>query len=254
MMSIKTQIIPFTGVVTLNEQIQQLVAQESTSFIVVTGPAGTGKSAALQYLLDAMPQPENTMLPTCVRIFTFAKPSPQSLIRTIAETLEEKPAGNGEMGMIQYAATILQRNKVKLLIIDDADRLSDRCLKFLGKIQENWQRPIVLAGLPQLSSKFNKTFFSDMPASHKISFPPPTTEVIVEEFLPQYQLDNWHFDPANPFDYQLGQHLWQQARPSLRKLVNILRLASAMAALDDTRITQEIVDECLMLMGLQCYE
>lgn len=250
----KQTAIPLTNIVELSEQIRQLVTQEPMIAILVPGPAGVGKSTWLQYFLKDMYVVGNTMLPSWVQILSPPSPSPQSLMTSIAEMLEEKSGGQDLVGMIQHTRTILQRNKVKLLIVDHADRLSVKCFRFLCKVQADWQQPIIMVGLPNLSSQFEKINLPDLPKVHEKSFPQPTPEIVIGEFLPQFRLKNWHFDPNNPADYRLGQHLWQQVRPSLHKLVNILQLASAMAALEETHITQEIVDECLALMGLECCE
>jgi MSHA biogenesis protein MshM len=113
------------GYARLATVFQQLLDERGLA--VLTGDAGTGKTAALRHLCHQLPSPEHRVLYLCDTAV-----SPLDLYRTLAGELGLVPSHRRGQLWNDLKKTLLhlvdQRGTLPLLILDEAHHLSDRFL------------------------------------------------------------------------------------------------------------------------------
>ena len=78
----------------------------------------------------------------------------------------------------------------------------------------------------------------------RMSFEPLSLQEMIDVVLPQLVFPRWSFDPRNDNDRAMGEELWKRVGPSLRKLRNVLTIASKTAvATEKDRITLPLITE-----------
>lgn len=127
--------------------------RERKGLMLVTGEAGTGKTALLQLLADSVETPFHvTTVPSAPRTF-------EELVRTICQHLSVLGRGEDVGAQIQaldeFLSSVIFRSEV--LIIDDAHHLSREALEHLRLLLslKDLNRnllPIILAGRPELET------------------------------------------------------------------------------------------------------
>ena len=122
---------------------------------VLTGEAGTGKTAALRHLCEALPQPEYRIVYICDTSVT-----PTAVYRNLAAALGLRPARQRDALWRQLKDTIEQlvdvEGIVPLLVLDEAQHLPDSFfLDLAGFLNHNFDRrdllTVWLVGLPALA-------------------------------------------------------------------------------------------------------
>jgi hypothetical protein len=78
----------------------------------------------------------------------------------------------------------------------------------------------------------------------RMQFKPLGLDEVLTVVLPELVFPLWVYDPKNAEHCLLGTNIWSRVNPSLRKLANLLDLASQTArAMELQTITQESIDE-----------
>lgn len=124
---------------------------------VLTGDAGSGKTAALRNLCEALPEPEYRVVYICDTSVT-----PAAVYRNLAVALGLEPARHRDKLWRQLKATIEQlvdvESVIPILVIDEAQHLPDSFfLDLAGFLNRNFDRrdllTVWLVGLPSLAAR-----------------------------------------------------------------------------------------------------
>lgn len=217
----------------------------------ITGEAGLGKSVAVTHYLAMQTPRAHTGVPGVMLYTLKPRSTPRALAEGLIETLHDRPKGRTVYKFEAEAALAIQRNDIDLLIIDEADRLNEESFELLRHLFDTTNCPVVLVGLPNLLRiiHLHAKFLSRMGPHFR--FLPLTEAQVIEMVLPQLRLPFWQFDPTNPDDRALGHLLWQQVRPSFRRLRVVLQYAAGIAeANPHPQITIEEITLALQLAHL----
>ena len=98
--------------------------QPEPTVILITGTSGIGKTKAIElFVLDLRPR-AHTGLRLCEIVAAPQKPTRLSLPQSILEQLGERPKGRNSAALIQQTINMLIDNELRLLILDEGDRLT----------------------------------------------------------------------------------------------------------------------------------
>lgn len=198
---------------------------------VITGDAGIGKSVAFQYYYDTFQSRTRSALPTLIKVEVVPRSSPRALAGDIMESLQERPrVKSGTVyEFAKEAAESMIRNDLRLLLLDEADRLNEETFELIRHLFDITACPIALIGLPSICSVIDRHEKFSSRVGLRLSFPTLDYNEFLQEVLPQLKLKHWAFDPQKETDQALAQELWKMIRPSFRKLTNMITLAGKMA-------------------------
>lgn len=124
---------------------------------LLTGEAGSGKTAALRNLCDQLPEPEYRVVYVCDTSVT-----PAAVYRNLAAALGLQPARQRDALWRQLKATIEHlvdvESVIPILVIDEAQHLADSFfLDLAGFLNRNFDRrellTVWLVGLPSLAAR-----------------------------------------------------------------------------------------------------
>ncbi len=218
---------------------------------VVVGPSGTGKTTAAQLYFTA----EQKRLSTdssCKMIRVMPHVTPRCLLDSITHQIDDVPRSTTRHVAFQRALTTLEQCHVRLLALDEADNLQSEHLEVLRSLL--WETPcsILLIGLPSLITRIEKYRRLAARVSFSLQFLPLTDEEMFTSFLPQLTLPGWIFNPRNETDLNMGEYLWRNTCPSLRRLITILAYASQITQLRGVpTITIEEIRLAIQMMVFQ---
>jgi DNA transposition AAA+ family ATPase len=219
---------------------------------VITAPAGTGKTIATQYYLDSLVPHSHTALPIAIKLKVMPRSTPRALAKTVLDGLQEKPKGRNIYEMADEAASAIERNDIKLIVVDEADRLNEDSFEVLRHLYDKTGCPIVLVGLTNILRVIERHEKFSSRVGLRMQFLPLELEEVLTVVLPGLVIPRWIYDPDNTADRLMGTEIWNKVNPSLRKLTNLLELASQIAkAQQATVISMEIIEEAFQWMATQ---
>jgi general secretion pathway protein A len=129
--------------------------KERGGFISIVGEAGTGKTILIHSLLNSLDEKVKTIL-----IF-HTTVSFNDLLRVILRELDLWDVEKSEKGLwnqlIQYSTQIAAKNEILVIIIDEAQKLTEEVMEKLKMFStlESKAVKIVLVGQPELEDKLN---------------------------------------------------------------------------------------------------
>jgi DNA transposition AAA+ family ATPase len=219
---------------------------------VITAPAGTGKTIATQYYLDSLVPHSHTALPIAIKLKVMPRSTPRALAQTVLDGLQEKPKGRNIYEMADEAAKAIERNDLKLLVVDEADRLNEDSFEVLRHLYDKTGCPIVLVGLPSILRVIERHEKFSSRVGLRMQFRPLELEEVLTVVLPELVIPRWTYDPNNTTDQTLGTDIWNRVNPSLRKLVSLLELASQTAKIQKaTTISKTTIEDAFQWMATQ---
>jgi len=219
---------------------------------VITAPAGTGKTVATQNYLDGLVPHAHTALPIAIKLKVMPRSTPRALAKTVLDGLLEKPKGNNIYEMADEAARAIERNDIKLIVVDEADRLNEDSFEVLRHLYDKTGCPIVLVGLPSILRVIEHHEKFSSRVGLRMQFLPLELEEVLTLVLPGLVIPRWTYDPDKTTDQMMGTEIWNKVNPSLRKLTNLLELASQTAKTNQaTTITTDIIEEAFQWMATQ---
>jgi DNA transposition AAA+ family ATPase len=200
--------------------------------VVIYGNSGLGKTFAIRAFLESLTERTVTGLPLALRIEVKQRVTAKGLAKQILAALGEVPRSREFYDYIDEVKEAIIGSGVALFIFDEADRLDVETFEFLRSMTDLTRVPIALVGLPDIKRviKPHKKFRDRV--AMKVPFEALDTDEVLDNFLPQLAIPRWSFDPANPQDREIGLYLWERARPALRRVRKIVRLANRVAAVD----------------------
>ncbi|HEY7416593.1 MAG TPA: AAA family ATPase [Ktedonobacteraceae bacterium] len=219
---------------------------EYASMAILTSPGGWGKTIAAYHLAAEMNALSATGLPSVIVVKVENDFSPIALASNILKELGETPMENRGYQLADRAGDAMVANDLKLLIVDEADRLNRATFELLRQLLDKTGCPIVLVGLPRIKQVISVQEKFNSRVGARVSFEPMQAQEIVKHFLPKLVLAHWEFDPQNTEDQAMGYALWKKVSPSLRNLRKLLVDASVSAELRGAeRITSLDIAEAL---------
>ncbi len=210
---------------------------------IVHGPVGVGKTMAIRAYLGQLESSSHRELREVIAVTTKPGPTPKSMALDIVTMLGSVARGRSAREIADIAIEKLQSNDIKILIIDEAERLGKNSIELLRYISDSAQCSVVLVGLPQLVQAANR---SGWLASLYLDFPPVEREEMLSLVLPSLVFPCWQFDLDSEADLEMGEHIYDIVGPHLRKLRHLLQASSYVAQLEGApRIKFEMISKSL---------
>jgi DNA transposition AAA+ family ATPase len=226
--------------------------RSSPTMGVITGLAGIGKTIATQDYLDSVAPHAHTALPTAIKVKVMPRSTPRALAKTVLDGLLEKPKGNNIYEMADEAALAIERNELKLIVVDEADRLNEDSFDVLRHLYDKTGCPIVLVGLPSILRVIERHEKFSSRVGLRMHFLPLELEEVLTVVLPGLVIPRWCYNPTQESDRLMGTEIWNKVNPSLRKLTSLLELASQTARVNDApSISIATIEEAFEWMATQ---
>jgi DNA transposition AAA+ family ATPase len=211
---------------------------------VVTGPAGIGKTVSIEDYLYGLEPCSHTGLPAAIQVTVKPRSTPRALGISIATSLGERPRGSNIYEIADEAAEAILRNDTQLMFFDEADRLNEDSFDLTRHVFDRTGCPFVLVGLPSILSVIDRHEKFASRVGLRMSFVPLEQAEVLQVVLPSLVFPRWKFDPQDEADQAMGVCILKMVGSSLRKLCNLLQIASQIAIQDNaSRITVEIIRE-----------
>ncbi len=217
-----------------------------STIAVVTASAGMGKTIAAQICHDELLSRFHTVLPFCIRVKVVGRSTSLNLPLDILTELGERPKRvNKTIQLLSKdAAMAIERNDLRLIILDESDRLREDSFELVRYLLDKTGCPHLLIGLPKILTVIESHEKFDSRVGRRMSFDPLEFDEVLTVVLPQLVFPLWTFDPKNEEDHSMGFEIWRKVRPSLRKLRNLLETASTIArGRNEPKITLPIIRE-----------
>ena len=155
---------------------------------VITGRAGLGKTVAIQDFVDEAQPMSCTGLPSIIKIKVKPDSTPKALAMDVLTSLCDKPIGSNRYQLADEVAAAIKRNSVSLLIVDEADRLTEASFDLLRHIHDKTGCPVILVGLPDILKVIARQEKFQSRVGLKMSFPAVTEEEMLERCPAAYGL------------------------------------------------------------------
>jgi len=212
---------------------------------VVTGDPGSGKTTAIQSYLNELNASAHTGLPPAVRVKVRPKSTQKALATDIVSTVKDRIRGRTSYELADEAADAIVRNDVRLIFVDEADRLNEDTFDLLRHIHDKTGCPVAIVGLDPILTVIDRQAKFESRIGLRMEFAALKPHEVLTVILPQLIFPYWEFDPTNERDLEMGERLWQAISPSLRKLRNVLEISSRLAEFRQQRIDEELIKEAL---------
>jgi DNA transposition AAA+ family ATPase len=211
---------------------------------LVTGDAGLGKTVAIQAYLDDLEPRTHTSLPAVTKIQIKPRSTPKALAVDIAAMLRDEVRGGNIYQVADSAAYAIDRNDLECLVVDEADRLNEDSFEVLRYLFDKSGCPVVVVGLPSIESVIDRHEKFKSRVGLRMEFMPVKREELLSLVLPNLVFPCWQFNHEDEADYAMGERICAMVGTSLRKLRNLLQIASQTAQFEGApRITLEMITE-----------
>jgi Cdc6-like AAA superfamily ATPase len=210
--------------------------KDEATMAAVTGKAGIGKTVAMRETVRKKNKAQShTGLPPVCTITVLPRSRPITIAKALAKVLDQEVSGKNETDeVIADICELIERNDLRLIIVDEADLLDKDCFNVLRSIFDITQCPIMLIGLPNLLTMLEKHDQFNSRVGLRMLFEILSEDEVINTFLPSMSraYSKWKYDANDQEDVKMGKFLWNKVKPSLRKLRSILRLANRIACQD----------------------
>ena len=211
---------------------------------VVTAWAGEGKTIAALVCQKEIESRFQSILPMTIRVKVMPRSTSKTLAKDVMEELGEQARGDNSSQLASDAALSIERNNLRLLIFDEADRLNDDSFEVVRYLLDKTGCPILLIGLPSLLQVIRRQEKFDSRARLRMSFKSLSLEEILTVVLPGFVFQRWSFNPNDEADRQMGEAIWRKVCPSLRNLRSVLDNANILAkAKGEEKITLPLIND-----------
>jgi AAA domain len=217
----------FNRVVKLLLDAKQLTGYSAIA--LATGRAGCGKSVAILNFLNNLAPHPHTGFPACIAIHIRPDSNPRTVVQDLYACFKEPIPRFTRHQYADEAAEVILAYDVKLIFVDESDLLGKMEFEFLRFVYGKTKCPLVIVGLPSISTLINKHEKFAGRVGPRIRFLPPDEDEVLTTILPNLVFPHWSFDPTNEGDLAMGRELWSKARSSFRELRMILQFASTLA-------------------------
>ncbi len=213
-----------------------------SAIALVTGGAGYGKSVALLNYLNSLEPLPHTGFPACAAIRIRPDSTPKTVVEDLYTLFKEPMPRFTRHQYADGAAEAILAYDLKLLFVDEADLLGTSEFEFLRFVFGKTRCPLVIIGLPSISTLINRHKKFAGRVGPRIRFLPPDENEVLKTILPKLVFPRWSFDPNSETDLAMGRELWSKARSSFRELRMVLQFASTLAGdAGKERITPQVL-------------
>jgi hypothetical protein len=196
---------------------------------LVTGPAGIGKTIAIQAYLESLRPLAHTGLRPTIQIEVPTGCPATGFSSTIVTALQGRLHG-GRIPQTAFSATeAILRNDLDCLVVDEANRLDTDTFDMLRYLFDRTGCPVVLVGLPRIESVINRYEKFRSRIGLRMTFCPLNKEEIFGVLLPNLIFGRWEFDPEDEKHLEMGEFIYGVAEWSLRTIRELLQTADQVA-------------------------
>lgn len=217
---------------------------------VSIGKAGVGKTLAINKFIEENTQNDIQSLPTIAKFKVPTTATARTVAQELCRALDEIPSKSGNKHDIaNEAVDYIERNGIKLIFVDEADRLNAESFDIIRYMFDRTGCVFVIVGLPQILQVIDghEQFASRI--GPRMEFTKPDLEEVLDTILPQLTVLNWQYDVTSIEDRNLGELAWKMSR-SFRRLRTLLESAGILADLQkETCITEVILRDAFELLG-----
>ncbi len=214
---------------------------------LAVGAPGIGKSASLLCYQELLARKEIPVKAISIRVSPC--PTPSSLIGQLSDALGEPILAMRTASRLNDIAAAARLQDLRLMMLDESDRLNDRCLDLLCSFLDMVRCNCLLVGLPSLLQRCQKHEWLRSRVGMCVKFTPLSFEEVLYRVLPALTFPGWEFDPTREADCLLAELLWEGVSPSLRRLLIVLGNASTLAHMQhEPRITDSYIQQALQLL------
>lgn len=200
---------------------------------LAVGAPGAGKtSAAHCYLLRREPEQR----PRCAIVTVMPHMTQKSMLASILHQFGVSSRGHSFYEMASRLQDVSRQGHPPLLVLDDADYFLDDAgylkpefLEILPMLVNHSSCFVLLVGVPKLLASIEMVPRLECRVGLIHHIEPLSDAEAYELFLPHLVVPGWGFDGTNEEDLCIGHYLWENARPSLRRVRMILDVASYLA-------------------------
>lgn len=212
---------------------------------ITVGAPGIGKSVGICFY-----QREEASSRS-IAITVPPRPTPHTLMSRLTVAIEGKTRARQHSITLDDLVETIERQNRPLIILDGADYLNDPCLDLLCALFDRIQRPLLLVGLPQLLQRnLNHSRLFDR-TGLTLRLTPLSSAEVLQVVLPALELPGWVFNIDQEADYLLGELLWENSYPSLRRLSNLLQAASILTLREhEPKVTEACIRHAMQLQVL----
>ena len=213
---------------------------------IAVGASGVGKSVALRYYQEQLAPKDASS--KSISISVYPRSTPPSLISQLLDAFEWTTHMGQYANKLDGLAEAVRRQERRLVTLDEAERLSDACLELLCTLFDMTGCPLFLVGLPEFLQRSRKHPQLWSRVGLYLKFPPLSFQEVLHKVLPALVIPRWVFDPEREADRLMAGQLWEYTSPSLRRLRNVLGIASTLAHMQhETRVTQTCIQRVMQL-------
>lgn len=130
-------------------------AQRHSLVMAVTGDAGCGKSQAIKVYAGSN---RNVIALSCSEYWNR-----KEFLGELLQSLGTEPGGSTVADMMREAIRQLKRREGVLIVLDEADKLSDQVLHFSSPSTTNWRTPWESSSAPRNTSKEDRARSGEQP-------------------------------------------------------------------------------------------
>jgi Cdc6-like AAA superfamily ATPase len=208
-----------------------------------TGPRGVGKSSSVAAFMQEMGMENSSLLPPYIAFEAEPGSTPRALANSIYHCLgETSQPRQTRSDIVKGIKDVLRNNLVRLIIIDEADRLNNLSLDVVRSITDDQECRISVAlfGIDELRSIVE----NDKRLKDRIypcmKFEAPKLDEVLNTILPQIVMPRWEYDSGDNGCIEMGEYIYKLAGSSIRKMRILIQSASHTAQdVGDEKITME---------------
>ena len=197
---------------------------------VVIAWAGEGKTIAVQHCQNVIQARFQGVLPVTIKVKVPTRPTARKVLLVILQALGERPKRRDNATLLAEEVSVaMRRYDLRLIILDEADRLNDESFEAVRDLRDRTGCPILLAGLPNLLQVIKRHDKFDSRTCLYMNFQPLPLQEMFDVVLPGLVYERWSFDGKNPTDREMGEDIWRKVRSNFRKLCSLIDTANIVA-------------------------
>lgn len=210
---------------------------------IAVGEPGIGKSVALQYAQEQLALRDTP--PKIISLRVLPGTTVPTLVRGIGHEIDDS-AYTREWNIIESLTQRMSQHDVRLVILDEADRLNDACLDVVCSLVDAAHCSLLLVGLPTLFQRCLRQKQLVDRIGIYLNLRSLTFSDVLYSVLPAFVFLGWIFDPDQDEDRVLAEQLWTCAAPSLRQLHFLVSMASHIAQITGNAVvTRACIQEAI---------
>ncbi|HRW97997.1 MAG TPA: ATP-binding protein [Cyclobacteriaceae bacterium] len=216
----------------------------------VTGISGVGKTIAIEKYMQQYVKGFIVGLPSVIALKIPTNATARTVASELARSLGEKPPRSGNKHDIAEMVTrIIENNGVKLIFVDEADRLNRESFDIIRYVFDRTGCKFVIVGLPDVLNVIERHQQFSSRAGLRMKFERPDLDEVLSTILPNMVVPQWKYHPNDDADRKMGILAWEMSG-NFRRLRNLLERAGSLCRLlKSPYITEEILRSIFQYTG-----